>query len=56
MMCFAWNPKTPCWNSGMTGGNGETANCPSSLWFWLAVAGAFLLGSGGKKSGGGSKS
>lgn len=44
MMCFAWNPKASCYNAGV-------GSCPSILWFWLAAAGALILGSRSKGNG-----
>jgi len=52
MMCFAWNPKTPCWDAGIKSGlqSGASENgCPGIRWFWVAIAGAALLGMGKKK-------
>ena len=52
MMCFAWNPKTPCWDAGTKAGirNGNNENsCPTVGWFWITLAGAALLRMGSKK-------
>jgi hypothetical protein len=51
MIPLGWRPLGYCYTplqqpAGNAGGDLQLGPCGSALWFYLAVAGAFMLGSG----------